>query len=404
MQNYEVTIIGAGPAGCQCARHLARAGKKVLLVEKSKDFAVNSYSSGGSPLSIADKYQLPESIISSYWHNVALYTSNDEHRWTSREPMGVVLDFMKLRAFLSNEACGHNGNLMLGSSYHHHETKNGKTLVHLKQHDKASEDVIETDVIVDATGAERSVLEKNSYDKSRALAATGIEYHVQVDAFTYRRYADTLSFFIGQRWMPQGYAWIFPYRQNELKIGVIRYFLHQHIVPHDPSIRHYLELMMKQRLGSAKLPISDKHGKTLFYTFGQRDRLYDGNVIAIGDSISTLNPLASEGIRHAMASGDIAARHIIQATESGQRDFKSYAKDMQRYFGRKWQLSEAIMKRLYCEPDDHKLDLVLQAFKRLSIQELLSLGFDYDFGNVAKFAANYTLFRGMDLIKRTLRL
>lgn len=395
MQNYEVTIVGAGPAGCQCARRLAQAGKKVLLVEKSKNFSVNNYSSGGAPLAIAKTYHLPESVIGSYWHKVGLYTSHDEHIWTSPKPMGVILDFMKLRTFLSEESKKYGGDLRLDCSYQGHEKQNSKTLVHLKDHNTSTLDTIQTDVIVDASGSERSVLAKDRYDKSKSLAATGIEYHVQVDSATYNRYADTLSFFLGQRWMPQGYAWIFPIKPNELKIGVIRYFLHQHIVPHDPSIRHYLELMMQNCLGSTKLPIDDKHGKTLFYTYGQKDRLFEDNIIAIGDSISTLNPLASEGIRHALASGDIAAK-CIEMFLKKQKGFKIYSAEMRHYFGWKWWLSEFIMRRLYREPDDHKLDLALSAFKSLSIQELIDLGFDYHFSKAAKFYANYALLRLID--------
>lgn len=401
MKKYEVVIIGAGPAGCQCARLLTQAGKRVLLVEKSKDFSTNNYSSGGAPLSIMKEYRLPEKIISSYWNQVGLYSSHHEHLWKSNMILGVVLDFMKLRSYLSQEASQKGGTLYLGCSYQHHEHQNGKTLVHLKHHEAAGSETIETDVIVDASGAERSVLAKENYDKSKAMAATGIEYHVEVDATTYHKYASTLSFFIGQRWMPQGYAWIFPIQPNVLKIGVIRYFLHQHIVPHDASIRHYLDQMIERCFHSGKLPVHDKHGKTLFYTYGQHDSLYKNNVIAIGDSISTLNPLASEGIRHAMASANIAAEHIVRFLDR-QQGFDAYPQDLRRYFGMKWKMSEMIMNRLYRQPDDHKLDLMLGAFRSLTVHELLALGFDYKFGKAAKFTANYAFLLAVDKLRSLL--
>ena len=40
--SYDVIVIGAGPAGGQCARELAEKGKKVLLVDKAKNFAINN--------------------------------------------------------------------------------------------------------------------------------------------------------------------------------------------------------------------------------------------------------------------------------------------------------------------------------------------------------------------------
>lgn len=398
MQKYEVIIIGAGPAGCECARQLSKAGRRILLVEKSKDFSINNYSSGSTHLDILKNFHLPNSIISSFWNKISLHTSHNEYHWKSSQPHGVVLDFMKLRQFLADEAVKHGGQLYLDCSYYGHENKDDKTLVHLKHHNTTTIETVLTDVLVDATGAERSVLAKDNYNKGNALAATGIEYHVDVDTKTFQQYDHKLSFFMGQGWMPQGYAWVFPIKPNQLKIGVIRYFLHQHIVPHDPSIRHYMDIVIKKCLGTSHPNIQEKHGKTLFYTYGQRDRLFDDNVIAVGDSISTLNPLASEGIRHAMMSGNIAAKRIISYIDR-QQGFDAYRADMQKYFGFKWRLSEAIMNRLYREPNDHKLDILLEAFKKFSMQEVLELGFDYRFSKAAKLFKNYTLLNATDKIK-----
>ena len=33
---YDVIIVGAGPAGSTCANYLSRAGKKILLIDKEK--------------------------------------------------------------------------------------------------------------------------------------------------------------------------------------------------------------------------------------------------------------------------------------------------------------------------------------------------------------------------------
>lgn len=392
MPRFDAIVIGAGPAGCQCARQLSKAGKKVLLLEKSKDFTVNNYSSGGAPLDIKADYALPDSLVSSYWQKLALHTSHNEHVWHAPEPMGVVLDFMKLRTYLAEDSTAHGAEVLLNSSYLHHEKKDKSTIVHIKRHEHPSSEAVETEVLVDATGAERSVLAKNRYDKSQALAATGIEYHIDIDPLTFQRYANTLSFFLGQRWMPQGYGWIFPIKPNQIKVGVIRYFLHEQIVSHDPSMRYYLEGMLHKCLGTSKPKILEKHGKTLYYTYKHKDLHYEENIIAIGDAVSTLNPLASEGIRHAMAGANIAAKHIISYLH-GQSDFHSYPHDLSKYYGHKWSLSEKMMNRIYREREDHNLDLFLESFKRFSFQELIDLAFGYKWNKAFKFYTNYHLLK-----------
>ena len=50
MNTYDVAMIGAGPAGGQCARELAAEGHRVVLLEKAKTYFENNYSSGGAPL------------------------------------------------------------------------------------------------------------------------------------------------------------------------------------------------------------------------------------------------------------------------------------------------------------------------------------------------------------------
>lgn len=62
MKRYDVIVVGAGPAGGQCARELSTNGFKVLLVDKAKDFLENNYSSGAGPLSLMSDYNLPASI------------------------------------------------------------------------------------------------------------------------------------------------------------------------------------------------------------------------------------------------------------------------------------------------------------------------------------------------------
>jgi digeranylgeranylglycerophospholipid reductase len=239
-------------------------------------------------------------------------------------------------------------------------------------------------VLIDATGSERNVLQKKKYNKHLAMAATGIEYHVEVSSDLFSKYDQTLSFYIGHKWMPQGYAWIFPIKADQLKIGIVRYFSHETLVPHEPSMDYYINKLIENCFGSKCGKILEKHGKTIHYTYGQKDLLYHDNLIAIGDAISTLNPLGAEGIRHAMKSGTIAANQIVNFLENGN-SFHDYSKAMKKYFGFKWKISELIMNTFYREKDDHRIDLYLKTFKHSSFEELLDLGFSYQLRKAIKF-------------------
>lgn len=93
MENYDVVIIGAGPAGGQCARELSRCHFKVLLIDKAKDFAENNYSSGAAPIELLSAFDLPESIIGSYWNILRIQSTQSKAVWT---PLLLLVPFLIL--------------------------------------------------------------------------------------------------------------------------------------------------------------------------------------------------------------------------------------------------------------------------------------------------------------------
>ncbi len=120
MDRFDVVVIGAGPAGGHCARLLAKAGHKVLLVERFKDFSRNSFSSGGTPSETLERFNLPESVVGSFWNRLVIVTSNKEGVWEADTNQGSVLDFAKLRQFLADEVKNNGGEIWMGCRYMSH--------------------------------------------------------------------------------------------------------------------------------------------------------------------------------------------------------------------------------------------------------------------------------------------
>jgi digeranylgeranylglycerophospholipid reductase len=376
MKKYDAVVIGAGPAGGQCARELTQEGFKVLIVDKAKSFLENNYSSGGAPLNVMLDFNLPDSIVGTYWNILRVNSTQTKATWTSTSPFGPVIDFDKLRAFLVEETIKRGGEFRFHCQYQSHQIYSHAIEVYLKDLSTSTIFPVQASVLVDATGTERRVLAQQEYDKQQAIAATGIEYHVEVDTHTYNTFSKALNFFLGHHWMPQGYAWIFPMSPSTLKVGVIRYFQNKNYVPYDPSYKHYLE----QLLGiCGSYQIKDKHGKTIYYTEGQKDIRYQRHIIAIGDAVSAVNPLGWEGIRHAMHSGRFAARTIKNYLMGKVRDFSAYDRALQQYFGRKWYLSEKFMGLLFKTKNDSKIDRSLAFYSSLNNEEIMQMLFGYRF-------------------------
>ncbi len=395
---YDAIVVGAGPAGGQCARDLARKSRRVLLIDKAKGFLENNYSSGGAPLEVMNDFELPSSIVGTYWNKLTIRSTKEKSVWYSPFPFGPIIDFDKLRAFLSEETVKNGGDFQLGYRYQSHRLSSHNIDVQIRNQATQEEICLQTKVLIDATGSERRVLSQHNYDKDQAMAATGIEYHIQVEPAIYESFACSLNFFLGHHWMPQGYAWIFPMSPCQLKIGVIRYFKNKSYIPYEPSYDFYLNQMLTL-CGPAR--VLDKHGKTIYYTWGQKDQRHQGPILAIGDAISSINPLGCEGIRHALVSGRQAAIEVDRFLNGEISYFNSYNQAMNRYFGWKWFLSELFMSSLFKSTHDGLMDQAVRYFSHMSNEEIMDVIFRYRFQKTLKSYAYYFASRLKNLFKYT---
>jgi digeranylgeranylglycerophospholipid reductase len=399
MKDYDVIIIGAGPAGGECARRLSQQGASVLLAEKNADFSVNSYSSAGAPNEILEQFRLPEKVVGTRWHSLNIHSSNKHQKFTSSSPRGVVMDFTKLKQFLAEETINQGSHVKLGHQYLSHAKEHSHIRVQFKNASGKTEEA-RGKILVDATGSERQVLAKRLNNHPESFTSTGIELLLNTPPEVYEKWAHALSFFMGHRWMPQGYAWIFPMGPNLLKVGVGRYFQREQVVPHKNSYTFYLTGLIKECLGPDNYPLIDRHGKSIIYTYRQKDPHFEGPVIAIGDSVSSINPLAFEGIRHAMKSGDIAAGHILKKLESPSYSFSRYQKEQKKYYGYKWWICERLMYFIYRTPKDENIDDMVSAYKTFSFNDIIALGFFYDYRRALKFIWEYGKARGKRILKK----
>jgi len=389
---FDVVVVGAGPAGGQCARQLAKLGYRTLLVERYKDFNTNSFSSAGTPNETLKKYDLPDSIVGSFWNQMTIVTSNQTGQWRSSQIQGSVLDFAKLRSFLADEVLRHNGELWLNCLYVSHKTVNGTTSVNLRRN--RTDVQVTANVLVDATGPNRSLMYDNIKEQPVLITGTGVEFLIEVDEKAYRKSANALTFFLGYKWMPKGYSWIFPMGENRLKVGAGIVNLEHEYVKEMKPLKHYIQLIIDQYIQPEDYRIIERHGGTVRYSSGLNDRYMRENVIAIGDAVSTINFLGGEGIRHAMQSADIAVGYIekylmgVNSTGTTQI-FKGYQQEMHQVFLKSWTISEKLGLKKYLADSDRLVDRVVNYLKPLSLEDVVDILFYYKFEKASKGLSAY---------------
>jgi flavin-dependent dehydrogenase len=397
MKEFDVVIIGAGPAGCHCARLLAKSGHQVLLVEQQENFENNNFSSAASSLEILEKFDLPQEVVGSVWQNLVIVTSNLSRTWNSSQPLGVVLNFAKLRNFLAQEVKKYGGEVWLGCRYIKYLQENNQTLVWLQPKRKQAI-AVGAKVLVDATGFSRAVIYPQKKNRPNFLKGVGLEYLIEVEEEEYNRFSNNLTFLLGYKWMPQGYSWVFPMEFRFLKVGAAYINRDLKIANKPQPLKKYIQLLLSEYLQSNNYKIIDIHGSILEYSSGLKDIYYRNNIIAIGDAVSTVNFLGGEGIRHAMYGAEIAHNFIDQYLNNQLFNFQAYQRRMKRHFSRKWNLSEKISRQVYWQYHDAQFDSKVTALTVLKTEDLVDILFAYKFEKAYKVFGNYLKKKILSLI------
>lgn len=393
MKRFDVVIIGAGPAGGQCARQLTQAGQQVLLVEQHETFSKNDFSSAATPLETLEKFNLPETVVGSFWQNLVIVTTNVNQKWQSPTPLGAVFDFTKLREFLATEVTTYNGQVWMGYRYLRHFKQNQNTIVELKQRSTGEIILVETQVLVEATGPTRAVMYTKKSPQPDYLTGTGIEYLIELSETDYQKYSQSLIFFLGHRWMPRGYSWIFPMGNNRLKVGSAQLNRSHEWVNQTQTLRSYVELLLTDYLTEIPYKIINNHGGMLKYSSGLEDIYYQDNIIAIGDAVSMVNMLGGEGIRHGMQNANIAAGYIQDYLSGKITNFAGYRQEIKQTYTQTWNWSEQMGLSKYLQYSDQSIDKGVYYLKDLSSEDIMAILFDYDFKRLYKAGFKYLRYK-----------
>ncbi|HET8626673.1 MAG TPA: geranylgeranyl reductase family protein, partial [Thermomicrobiales bacterium] len=306
---YDVIVVGAGPAGSTAARECAARGLAVLLLDRA-EFPRDKPCGGGVTVRAAgllpfDLAPVTERVVRGV--RVSLRRSRSfTRRWPG--PLTYLTQRRCLDAFLVERAVAAGATLREGAVVREVERGPGRVLV------RAGGEAYEGRALVAADGANGRTARLAGLAVPR-LVVVGLEGNVTPPGPFPREWDDVLGLDLGGN--PGGYGWIFP-KGDHLNVGVGAW------PAFGATLRARLDRLARfygfdtgaiWGLRGHHLPIRQPGAP-----------LADGNVALVGDAAGLLDPFSGEGIYAAIWSGRAAARHLTAYLAGAAPDLGGYAR------------------------------------------------------------------------------
>ncbi len=306
---YDVVIAGAGPAGAQCARDLAKRGYDVVVLEAESEDEFprqSNKSTAGTFPSMMSSFGVPDDVVMNYTDSVVLESPNEHF---TQEQSGAVLEFADFKRWLVAEGREDGAEYRFDSRVSKPVMEGGDP-VGVRY---AGDEEVHADIVVDATGPAAPVAKALGVsDLERENQAIGIEYEmegVEMDVDGYADLTDSMMLRLDHDVAPGGYAWIFTTGPDSAKVGLcyIQNESHRRFARDGVTVDGYLQEWIDSdpRFADAERIAGKQHrGSAHIQMPGQ---LCTDGFMAIGDTVPTIDPLWGEGINKCMQSGRAAA-------------------------------------------------------------------------------------------------
>jgi len=357
---YDIIVVGAGPAGSIAARFAAEHGVSVLMLEKDRD--VGYPVRCGEAISKAGVEEFIEPDPKWIAATISKFSFN------APDSTEVVLDFgeagyvLERRIFdyeLARTAANAEAEILTRAYVNGLLFENGK-VAGVKYEYRGEQKEVRAKVVIAADGVE-----------SRVGRWAGLKTHidfrdmesaVQVTAANIPVDQNTLYFYFGQEYAPQGYFWIFPKGNNKANIGLGV----SGLIGKKKSALSFLNNFMEKYYPSAPILTSIAGGVPCSITL---DKISAPGIMLTGDAARQVNPLSGGGIASGMIGGSIAGRIAAESVKMNKPDhILTYDKAWHDRLGKRHEIFDRIKNGIY-NFSDEKFNNIAHAINKIPFEK-----------------------------------
>lgn len=364
---WDVIVIGAGPAGCFTAKLIALSGFKVLILEEHQEIGYPLQCAGLiSPRAVElagiDQNTILNKLTGLRVHSPLGALFNVE----SSNDLALAIDRVKFDQELAAKA--ENAGAVLKKSVK--VDKIERIVGGFRLTVVGSSKTISTKLLIGADGVNSSV--------SKWL---GLSCHtpkaVMLAADVKLQCADTSSIriFLGQNLAPGWFGWMIPLDENTCRVGT-GYAL----VQPANSPQYYFQELVDQN------PQIFKDMKIIRYTsgivpLGKMPRIYSANAMLVGDAACQIKPISGGGIYLSLKGAFVCSQTAIEALrENNLTEVKlsSYQKLWEKEM-EKERASAMKLRESFLNFSDEDIDLVIRFLNNPKYHKLILKYADIDY-------------------------
>jgi len=372
MLNYDVLVIGAGPAGSSAARYASRFGLKTLMVEKRPDI--------GSPVRCGEgisKSWMPEVDLKpeSHWisdevKGARIYGPSEKKpimltAGSAGNEVGFVIERDKFDKHIAALAASEGSDVWVKSPAVG-VIKEGNRIVGAKIRHNAEIVDVKAKIVIAADGFE-SEFGRWAGLKSLILAKNDIISAIEYRMINVDSNEDYTDFYLGSI-APAGYLWVFPKGPHEANVGIGVTITK---MKDRWDVKNYLDNWINSHPGYKK-------GKIIQEITGGvsvnkvRDKMTMPGLMVIGDAARLIDPITGGGIANGLISGKYAAqvaKKAIDANDFSEDMMGNYDAMVKEKFERKHLRNWFAKEKLGTLSDD-TLDKLVDVISNVKINEI----------------------------------
>ena len=325
MPEYDVVVVGAGPAGSMTAKWAAKGGARVLIIEKRQEIGSPVRCGEGISRSWLDSVgiKLDAKSVAREVKGAKIVAPNGSSFYLSEKmagnEVGIVLERVFFDKLLARDAVKAGADLMLKTSAVK-LLKTGDKVTGVKIKSWGETKDIKCGCVVGADGYESQVGRWAGINTN--LAPRDITSCFQYRLTNINHEADYCEFVLGSK-APGGYIWIFPKNEDTANVGIgmqltklkdpadVKKYLDKYI-QNDPRLKKGRPLELVSGAVSICAPI---------------DKTTGSGILLVGDAARQIDPITGGGISNSCKAAKVAGEVLARATR--EKDFSE--RSLQRY-------------------------------------------------------------------------